>query len=147
MKKNLASIQLKDYVVTEVEFNLGVHEPKEFEFIPDFGLFKKEDSGVVEVKFIVTEEGFKLSGTVAGFFSYDSSLSEFDVKNLLAGNGLAILFPYVRSTITNLTSAINIPSVIVPTMNILEYMKEKFEKEKNKQLETADIHSKNDFIP
>jgi len=129
MNTFLSDIQFEHYIVTEVKFDYGTYDSKEFEIIPNFGLFNDGDGGVVEVNFFITEENFQLSGKVAGFFSYNETLSESDVKSLLAGNGLAILFPYVRSTITNLTSAINIPPLILPTINILKYVKEKHEKE------------------
>jgi len=130
MNNFLSDIQFDHYIVTEVKFNYGTYDFKELEFIPNFGLFDDKPSGVVEVKFLITEEHFQLSGTVTGFFSYDESLLETDVKSLLAGNGLAILFPYIRSTITNLTSAVNLPPLVIPTINILRYVKDKFEKEK-----------------
>jgi len=138
MNTSLSDIQFEHYIVTEVKYDYGTYDSKEFEIIPDFGLFNDGDGGIVEVKFFITEEHFQLSGTVAGFFSYSKSLSESDVKSLLAGNGLAILFPYVRSTITNLTSAVNIPPLIIPTINILKYVKEKFEKTENEAFDETD---------
>jgi len=136
MNNFFSPIQFEHYIVTEVKFEYGAYESKELEFIPDFGLFDDRAGGVVKVKFLITEENFELSGTVAGFFSYDESLLESDIKSLLAGNGLAILFPYVRSTITNLTSVFNIaPPLVIPTMNILKYVKEKFEKEEKEALD------------
>ena len=44
---------------------------------------------------------------------------------MLEVNGTAILFPYLRSIITTITSSMGIQPIILPTMNIVKMIKEK----------------------
>lgn len=44
---------------------------------------------------------------------------------MLEINGTAILFPYLRSFITTLTSNAGIPPLVLPTLNIQKIIEEK----------------------
>lgn len=53
--------------------------------------------------------------------SKDKIISE--MKNMLALNGNAILFPYVRSLVSDITLRTNqFPAYILPTMNFVELL-------------------------
>jgi len=46
-------------------------------------------------------------------------------KEMMEVNGTAILFPYLRAVVAQLTAAANIPSVLLPTINLVEMFKAK----------------------
>jgi len=69
-----------------------------------------------------------VKGEIVGFFNYCQNLRGEDLKSILLANGLTILFPYLRSTVSNISTMANVNSVTVPTMNIVEYMGKKFNK-------------------
>ena len=72
---------------------------------------------------------FELSMTFHGFFSATKSDFDDDVfSKMIKTNGLAILFPYVRSAVCDATKMANVPPVLLPSMNIVEFLK----KRKNK---------------
>lgn len=69
---------------------------------------------------------FFLKITISGLFI----IEKFDIqnelhKNLAEKNTLAILFPYLRSVITSTTSNANISPLIIPTLNITNYIEER----------------------
>lgn len=62
---------------------------------------------------------YKISVEIAGIFSSDT---EFDKK--WENNALAILFPYVRSIISCLTSQSGRSTIVLPTVNIVKMFEE-----------------------
>ncbi|EAF1263095.1 protein-export chaperone SecB [Listeria monocytogenes] len=76
---------------------------------------------------IEEDQPFYLDLTIAGLFEYnggkESSSEEFD--DYLKQNAIAILFPYLRSMISDITSKSNqFPTYTLPVMNIAEMLKE-----------------------
>ena len=64
---------------------------------------------------------------IRGIFSL--SLGEFsdveELKNILSSNAIAILYPYLRSTVSTLTSLMNnFPTYTLPVINFSETLKE-----------------------
>ena len=69
--------------------------------------------------FSETSNPFHLNLNVVGEFSvsHEAGLPEELVLNTMRSNTVAILFPYVRSTITTITATANIPPVIIHPIN------------------------------
>lgn len=67
---------------------------------------------------------FTLEVSIVGFFEYETKSSIEEIFDLLEINGSSILFPYLRSYITTITSNAGIPPLIIPTLNIVELLKE-----------------------
>ncbi len=64
----------------------------------------------------------KLNVEIAGFFQFedDSDFIEENIKNLIIPNGTAILFPYLRTLISNITSFDTLgEGIIIPTINTM----------------------------
>ncbi len=74
------------------------------------------------------EDPFYLKVNLLGYFSYESDLSDEDCKKMMEINGTAILFPYLRNIITNITAASGLPPLIIPTYNIPKLIKNNKEK-------------------
>jgi len=69
---------------------------------------------------------FSLIVSIRGIFEYilDEDESDEQVKVLLGSNALAILYPYLRSYITFITSQSNqYPAYILPVVNFVEMIK------------------------
>ena len=54
-----------------------------------------------------------------------------NAQELMEVNGTAILFPYLRAVMSQLTAAANIPQVILPTVNLVQMLN----KRKSEQIE------------
>ena len=105
-------------------------EPK-FDFNPAIAFDEDDKVGGLKVQFSIEDRATSLKGECFAFFSYDENLTKDDASSLIAHNGLTILFPYLRSAITNFTTAANVNPIIIPTINILELIKEKLENLEN----------------
>lgn len=77
-------------------------------------------------EFSQTSIPFYLDLKVNGFFKYHQSENEkpCDADKIVKANTVAILFPYVRSIITSITSQANVPPVILPPVNTFKMMEE-----------------------
>lgn len=70
-----------------------------------------------------------MSLNLEGLFKFDDGLEDIEVDSFISVNAVAILFPYLRSVISNLTINCGVQPVILPTLNISEYFKNKYKKE------------------
>lgn len=143
-------MQFKNYIVNDIKYL------KNKKFVPNksrklntsidcFSTIRYPNDGydgVVSIKMILgnTKESnspFFLEVELSGIFRFElnedavTSRSEIveEMKKMLALNGNAILFPYVRSLISDITLRTNqFPAYILPTMNFVELL------EKNKNI-------------
>lgn len=86
---------------------------------------KEMDKGAFKVTMnasLFSEQKYNIEVQISGVFSIseDSALG----KKVLANNTAAILFPYLRSQLTLLTSQPGFEPVILPVMNINALMKD-----------------------
>ena len=58
---------------------------------------------------------------VSGYFTINS---ESEQENYLVVNGAAIIFPYLRSAISMVSSLDSSDAVLIPTVNILSLLEE-----------------------
>jgi preprotein translocase subunit SecB len=65
--------------------------------------------------------------SLTGYFSVVDIIERAQLTNLLEINGTAVLFPFVRSTVADITRISNISPVIIPLINIHNMMKKKEE--------------------
>jgi preprotein translocase subunit SecB len=60
---------------------------------------------------------FYLFISLTGEFQFTDN-ADVDNEFMIDMNAVAILFPYLRSAVTNITSTANIPPLILPTINV-----------------------------
>lgn len=136
MKNNMKSkLRFIDYIVNNIEFknNMEFDNSKEvkiefdidseIEFVDD----KKFMLGLEIELFKNPEENnypFSFKAEIIGTFEIDSD-DENEKKNLAEKNSVAILFPYVRALISTFTSASNVEPVILPPINVAQYLENK----------------------
>lgn len=124
MSNNIASFQLTDYKFKKLELNFTNDVPTEIDanFITK-GIFKQEKS-IYELFFNFTAHS--LSGLkekfidveCVGSFTFQNVNDIKDIPDYFYKNSIAILFPYIRSSISVLTLQANIPALIIPTYNL-----------------------------
>ncbi|QDA74653.1 hypothetical protein EOT00_06735 [Listeria seeligeri] len=132
-----AVISFENYYVKNISY-----QPNENFKAPDNGIDLKVDFSVnigVDSKNAVVElsseigdefeEGqpFNLDLTIVGLFEYQGNKNEpmQEFNNYLKQNAIAILFPYLRSLISDITSRSNqFPAYTLPVMNIAEMLKD-----------------------
>lgn len=105
-----------------------------------FQVNDEENKAVVVISLIAGEVGndeypFYVEVEVEGYFDYNYKEDGIDAgfDNLLRNNCAAILYPYLRSTISNLTNLANdYPTYNLPTINIIKAIQNEEEQEDNK---------------
>ena len=71
------------------------------------------------------KDEYKASVQISGYCNFNGELPEgVDVDTLLKENVVAILFPYIRSEMTLITSQPEVEPVVWPVMNILSMFKQ-----------------------
>lgn len=80
----------------------------------------------------------KLELEMIGMFSIREDVSLDDAKKYLATNGSAMLYPYVRTTISILVSLDAPENIVMPSINFLEAYNE------NEEIEFSDFNPKSD---
>ncbi|NLD50665.1 MAG: hypothetical protein GX660_26275 [Clostridiaceae bacterium] len=69
----------------------------------------------------LTDSPFYIFASITGEFEFDGN-DKIEKQILLDKNAVAIMFPYLRSTITNITSIANIPPLVLPVVNITKLL-------------------------
>lgn len=87
---------------------------------------EKKCNIIIGVRLVDSERNdsktLKLNVEIAGVFQFedDSNFIEENIKNLIIPNGTAILFPYLRTLISNITSFDTLgEGIIIPTINTM----------------------------
>lgn len=127
-------LQFEDYTILEIEFRL---HPDIYELSTDEVVFptkinhsirinEKDKQAIVGLDCRIGSKDkkeltcpFFAHVHIVGKFSYhssDNSLVQFD--RMCRINATAILYPYLRSTVSDITRAANIQPVIMPVINI-----------------------------
>jgi preprotein translocase subunit SecB len=80
---------------------------------------------------------------IRGFFETNSKLtSEEEKLQIILSNGSAIMYPYMRALITDITSKSDFSPIILPTINFYDYVSEVY-KEKDDFLIDSKFYKEN----
>ena len=126
----IEKIIYEKYIETSDENNINVEVST--------GLNSERDKGKVELSINVLEsnENRKLEISLVGFFTF-SNVDDDKKTEILAINGTAILYPYIRSVASMVTSQDSSPAIILPTVNTINFLKNKSSIEENYNIELA----------
>lgn len=128
METQLASFQLLTFVIPEFSFNEAEEKFSivEIHLIPT-GLYNTSNgeyniflSFIAEAKNEKNTEEKKtvLSGTLKALFKIDNNPTENEIPDFFYQNGLAIVFPYLRAFVSNITLQAGSRVLILPLLNL-----------------------------
>ena len=80
---------------------------------------KKYGKVTLEAKFFDKEKNKKVSARISGYYTINV---EEDSENYIAINGTAILYPYLRSAISMISTLDSQDAVLIPTINVLSIL-------------------------
>lgn len=134
----LASIQLKKYYLSDIEFNYSPDsnqiENKRVKFKHNID-YLESNLVVVTINCLIEDEsGLRLKVSLRGLFEVESSTNleeDTETQELCEKNTLAILFPYLRSSVSDISLKANIDPIILPTINIVALVEDSKDKMKN----------------
>ena len=127
-------LQFEGYQIEKIiyEKNIGTPDENNINVEVSTGLNSEKDRGKVELSIHVLEsnENRKLEISLVGFFTF-SNVDDDKKTEILAINGTAILYPYIRSVASMVTSQDSSPAIILPTVNTINFFKNKTSNEEN----------------
>lgn len=101
---------IEDILSVSVGINIGLNESHSQAMVKlDFALFQDTETD---------KYPYKINVEMIGYFEIEGNHTEQEVIKLCKINGTAIMFPYIRSAITDLTKISNVTPLILPTINI-----------------------------
>ena len=121
-------LQFEGYQIEKIiyEKNIETSDENNINVEVSTGLNSERDKGKVELSIHVLEsnEKRKLEITLVGFFAF-SNVDDNRKTEILAINGTAILYPYIRSVASMVTSQDSSSAIILPTVNTINFFKNK----------------------
>ena len=126
-------LQFNGYELDKLLFiNNDVEAGKEFSLTPKFDKRvnnSEPDKYDVTLLFSLeptdgTERPFTIEVSMTGHFEIQNTdgISDETKNNLININAVAILFPFLRSTIASLTMCANIPPLVLPIVNLTDQL-------------------------
>lgn len=133
MKQFEAALKFEEYIVTKASYTLNdnfVFDDNnqlevEFDLYSTVNLRNDQNSDVVLVAIVGDEANtncpFIIEVAISGVFSFEGDLEA--KESFMTSNAIAILFPYVRSLVSELSVKSNIfPAFNLPLINIESYL-------------------------
>lgn len=132
-KRYNSVLQLNDYKIEFIEYAYNssfVYENPinvSVKSKVDVGTNVEEQKSKVSIDFSVFPDEektnpFKLRILMTGYFSSSGSLSKQELSHLSRINGTAVLFPFLRSAIVNITSQANIQPLLLPLIDVNKFL-------------------------
>ena len=125
---NKATFQLTNYFFKKIDLDFETEIPKNIDVNFDVsGIFKtQEKSFVLNLTFTAfspeVDTKFITINCIATYL-FENVENYEDIPTYFYTNSIAILFPYIRSSVSILTIQANIPALVLPTYNLLELEK------------------------
>ncbi|NQJ67929.1 hypothetical protein HO543_06050 [Streptococcus suis] len=126
-------ISLEKYIIEELNFKhdlIPEELESESEFKIDFQAGTTEDlkngKVILTAKISDVKNHRRIEAKLSGYF--DINIKE-DIEEYLVVNGTAILFPYLRSVVSMITSLDSSDAIVIPTVNVLELINRQKEQE------------------
>ena len=118
-----AAFSIINYQFDRVQIDLNNHKSNDLSiaFKPK-GLFDAENS-TYELQFVVNvsnkdSENPFVQISCKGKFQFENVNSIEEIPEFFYRNSIAILFPYVRTYLSLVTTQANVPGIILPTLNL-----------------------------
>ncbi|MFC5604795.1 protein-export chaperone SecB [Sporosarcina koreensis] len=131
-----SSFLFNEYVVKNVVFELNDNFQQsdsidlDFKLDTDFYLNEQEDQAMVLLRCVIFDDyeqknyPFYINIEIVGSFSLNGDFSSEEIVDLCRLNATAVLFPYLRAFVSNLTSLAGVPNLILPTVNISKLLED-----------------------
>lgn len=129
LKAEKATFQFRGYLINNVSFkvksrdlgtllNLKIH--------PSAKLNREEGPSDVTLYVVINDdkENLEVKLDITGTFGHSGDLELGELAKFISYNAPAIMLPYVRAYVTNLTALSGMQAVIMPTMNTMNVGKQ-----------------------
>lgn len=136
-----ARFKFKNYLITDASIKLTgepISDNVQFGIEPEGKLNRSNKTFILTLRVIVKDEkkNLELNMSVKGIFEYEADNME-ELLPFICTNAPAIVFPYIRAYISNITALGGMSPIILPTLNIEgvgKELKEKLSVQNNENL-------------
>ena len=134
MKEFNSTLKFKNYLVEKIDFDVNYNYSGKDDgivFDLDSDYFVENNNFILNLEAIIFPDAkkndypFSMKVKIAGIFEVDMECDIKTKSDFIEKNSIAILFPYLRSIITTVSSNANIPALILPPINVVSYLEEK----------------------
>lgn len=141
MENTKSDLIFEDYEVEKIEFynnlnfdgkdniNIDLDIDSSINFSDDNSGFLLKLSVKLFKDAVKNNYPFSMNLSVIGIFKLDTKNKE-KISTFAEVNGVAILFPYIRAIISTYTANANVPPLILPPINVINYLKSKKKNQK-----------------
>jgi preprotein translocase subunit SecB len=155
-KQILSTFRFVSYKIQNIQYSINKaffsEEPIEMEYGLHVNIEVAEDKheALVSLYLSLFEEAeknnypFSLKLDISGLFSTDDDIEVDKFMEFCKINGTAILYPYLRSAVTDITKVVNEQPLVMPLVNVygLILNNEQEEMRKNENNENMEIENK-----
>jgi len=118
-----AAFSLENYQFDKVNIDLENHKSKELNLSFDTkGIFNKKTKKFELIFKVAIKQSENDSPFVEirckGLFNFENVTKINDIPDFFYRNSIAILFPYLRTYLSLVTTQANVPGIILPTLNL-----------------------------
>lgn len=135
-KKVISNFYFDSYNIEDIDFQLnqnfdGSEVDLKIDTEINISIRSGENEGITAIKLLLWDEEnsdnypFKLSATIKGYFSADKDMDRERFEEMCKYNGAAILFPFLRSAVSDITKVANIRTLNLPLINIKKLIDER----------------------
>ena len=125
----IASFQLTNYLFNKIELNFENQTPKDVNVNFDVSGIYKPQQNQYDLNLTFTafpaedRDDIFITINCIGIFTLENVNSIDEVPPYFYTNAIAILFPYIRSSVSILSIQANIPALVLPTYNLTDLEK------------------------
>lgn len=134
-KQILSNFYFDKYYIKSFRFNLNKDFKKEkvkinIETEILTGIDPDKNVGHTTIKMSIWDEiekgnkPFSINVSIVGYFSADDNMETDKFTEMCEYNGAAILFPFLRSAVVDITKIANVSPLVLPLINIKKFIRE-----------------------
>lgn len=122
-----------DYKIVNINFALTGKSPDKIEISPKIEIQHKKDGNILKVFLGVVFENpkspFVFNVKLVGIFKFEQDITNEDLDSIANVNCSAILYPFVRETVADITRRSGFPALLLPPLNFVQLYKENIQEE------------------
>lgn len=125
--KDEAVFSLERFNVESCSLEFNYDGKLDLEIKPEGTLYLKDSMFEVVIDFTAYQQNTEIpviKSKLVGLYKFQNKIGVDDVPEYFYNNSLAILYPYLRSFVSNLTLQANVKLLVLPTMNLSKIGKE-----------------------
>ena len=115
-------MELKKYIIRKIEYLINEKAEKAgaAEYTPKIEILVNPKNNTVDISVKIDDEDmpFNIEVCIIGYYEFNNMENNHEI--MLKNNGVAILMPYIRAIISQITSMAGLGTLTIPIINVKE---------------------------